>query len=196
MSYKKKFIAIFEMVDIKPLAFYIGLKVTWDWEKRTIKLLQSGYIEMLLDCYNICKTKTAKVSMQNTILLPSNMLISKLGKIKYSAKVSSIINVIIKTYIDIAFAISMISKFAKNPSSKYFHAIYQILFYLARSQNKDIIFRGKEKLKLVKYLNLGWARNHVDSKSTSGFVFTLDRKSVSYASKRQAIVALSSTKAK
>lgn len=53
----------FEIVDMEPLAFYIRLKVTWNWEKQTIKLFQLGYIEKLLDFYNMLKAKTAKVSM-------------------------------------------------------------------------------------------------------------------------------------
>ena len=60
---KKKLIAIFEIVDIKLLVFYIRLKITWDREKRIIKLLQSDYIEKLLNCHNLCKIKTTKVLM-------------------------------------------------------------------------------------------------------------------------------------
>ena len=141
------------MVDMGPLAFYMRLKVTRDREKQTIKLSQPGYIEKLLDCHGMCKVKTAKVPIQDTILLPSDTLTSKLEKAKYSAKVGSIIYTMVETHIDIAFVTSMVSKFANNPSSEHFHAIDQILRYMAGSQNRGIIFGGKEELKLVGYLD-------------------------------------------
>ena len=71
--------------------------------------------------------------MQDTILLPSDTLTSELEKAKYSAKVNLIIYAMIETHIGIAFAIFMVSKFANNPSSEHFHAIDQILYYLAES---------------------------------------------------------------
>ena len=69
---KSELTTAFEMVDMGSLAFYVGLKVTHNREKRTIKLSQPSYIEKLLDCHRMLKAKTAKVPMQDTILLPSN----------------------------------------------------------------------------------------------------------------------------
>ena len=84
-------------------ALYVGLKVTLDREKKTIKLFYPGYIKKLLDCYGMLKVKTTKVSMQETVLLSSNAPISDLEKAKYSAKVRSIMYIIVKTQINIAF---------------------------------------------------------------------------------------------
>lgn len=184
------------MVDIKSLVFYIRLKITWNWEKQTIKLLQPDYIKKLLNCYGIRKVKTVKVLIQDTILLLFNMLISELEKAKYSTKFGLIIYAIVETYINITFTTSMVSRFAKNFSLEHFHTIDQILYYLARSQDKSIIFGGKEELKLIGYSDLGWAENHANWKSISGFIFRLNRRSVSYTFKKQIVVTLSSTKAK
>lgn len=35
---KKKLTNMFEMVDIRPISFYLNLKIEWDWENKTIKL--------------------------------------------------------------------------------------------------------------------------------------------------------------
>ena len=192
---KSELTTAFEMVDIGPLAFYVGLKVIRDREKRTIKLSQPGYIERLLDCHGMLKAKTAKVPMRDTILLPSNIPVSESENVKYIAKVSSIMYAMVETRIDIAFTISMVSRFAKNPSSEHFNAINQILQYFARSPERGITFGGEKELKLIGYSNFDWAGDHVDRKSTSGFIFMLNGGPISYASKKQAIVALSSTEA-
>lgn len=112
------------------------------------------------------------------------MFISEFEKAKYSAKVDLIMYAIIKSHIDIAFIIFMVSKFAKNPSLEYYHIIDQILHYLAGSQHKNIILGGEEELKLVRYLDLDCAEDHIDQKFISEFIFMLNRKLVNYASKK------------
>lgn len=63
--------------------------------------------------------------------------------------------------------------------------------YLAESQDRGITFGEESKLLLVGYSNSDWARDHADRKSTSGFVFLSNGGPISYASKKQAVVALS-----
>lgn len=106
---KNKLAALFDIVEMGPLAFYVRLKVTQNREKRTIKLSQPGYIKKLLDRHSMLKAKITKVSMRETPLLPSSTLTSDLKKAKYSAKVGSIMYAMVETQIDIAFAPSMVS---------------------------------------------------------------------------------------
>lgn len=46
---KREPAAVFDIVDMGPLAFYVGLKFTRDCIQKTIKLSQPGYIEKMLD---------------------------------------------------------------------------------------------------------------------------------------------------
>lgn len=125
-------------------------RVTRDREKRTIKLSQPEYIENLLDRNGMLKANTTKVSMRDTALIPSDTPTLDIEKAKYSA--GSIMYAMVETRIDIAFATSIVSRFAKNPSSEHFNAIDQILRYLARSRKRGITtFRGEKELKLIGY---------------------------------------------
>ncbi len=94
---KGKLALAFDIVDIEPLAFYVGLKVTRDCKKKTIKLSQPGYIEKLLDRHGILKAKTAKTPMLETPLLPDEKPVSSNEKTKYAAKIGSIIYVMVET---------------------------------------------------------------------------------------------------
>ncbi len=178
-----------------PLAFYVGLKVTRDRKKKTIKLSQPGYIEKLLDRQGMLKAKTAKTPMRETSLLPYEKPVSSNEKTKYAAKIGSIMYAMVETQIDIAFATSMVSRFAKNPGPDYFSAVDQILRCLAGSPERDITFGGESELNLIGYSDSDWAGDHADKKSTLGFVFTLNEGPIRYGSKKQAVVALSSTEA-
>lgn len=156
-------------------------KVTRDREKRTIKLSQPEYIENLLDRNGMLKANTTKVSMRETALIPSDTPTSDIEKAKHSAKVGSIMYAMVETRIDIAFATSIVSRFAKNPSSEHFNAIDQILRYLAGSRKRGITFGGEKELKLIGYSDSDWAEDHADRKATSGFVFMLNGGPISYA---------------
>lgn len=73
------------------------------------------------------KAKTAKVFMQDTIFFLSNTPISDLKKVKYAAKIGSIMYTILEMQINITFATSIVSRFVKNPSLEHFNVIDQIL---------------------------------------------------------------------
>lgn len=99
------------------------------------------------------KAKTTKILMRETALFLLNKPALNVEKAKYSAKIGLIMYTIVKTRIDIAFATSMVSWFAKNLSSEHFNAIDQILHYLAESRERSIIFEAEKELKLVRYLD-------------------------------------------
>lgn len=181
---KGELAAAFNMVDMGPLAFYVSLKVTRDRKQRTIKLSQSGYIEKLLNQHGMLKAKTAKIPMRKTPLVPYKKLVSSNKKTKYAAKIGSIMYAMVKTRIDIGFATSMVSRFAKNPGPDHFSAVDQILRYLAGSQDRGIMFGGEPELRLVGYSDSDWAGDHADRKSASGFVFTLNGGPINYGSKK------------
>lgn len=88
---KSELAPAFNMTDMRPFAFYVRLKVTQDWKKKTIKFSQPGYIKKLLDCYSILKAKTTKIFLQEIILFLSDAPISDLKKAKYLAKIEFII---------------------------------------------------------------------------------------------------------
>lgn len=50
---KQELTAVFKMVDIRPISFYLGLKVSQDREKKTIKLLQPTYINKILAKFHL-----------------------------------------------------------------------------------------------------------------------------------------------
>ena len=107
---------------------------------------------------------------------------------------------IVETRPDIAFAISVVSQFAKNLSRQYTEAVKTIIRYLKATRSVGITY-GREEgeggdLTIKGYSNFDWASDHATRKSTSGFVFILNGGPVSLCAKRQATVALSLTEAK
>lgn len=66
---KAKLSAAFEMVDMSPISFYLGLKVEKDRQKQSLKLFEPAYIEKILEKYHFYLAKPCNIPMKEEILL-------------------------------------------------------------------------------------------------------------------------------
>lgn len=102
----------------------------------------------------------------------------------------------IETRLDIAFSNFVVSRFAKNPLKQYTKDVKRILQYFKGIKEQNITYRKEHKLLLEGYSNSNWAGNKESRKSIFGYIFMFNEGLVSCYSKKQSIVALSSTKTK
>lgn len=57
------------MANIRPINFYLGLKVMQDRVKKTLKLSQPTYIDKILAKFYLDQAKISNMSMKETLLL-------------------------------------------------------------------------------------------------------------------------------
>nr|GEU36887.1 retrovirus-related Pol polyprotein from transposon TNT 1-94 [Tanacetum cinerariifolium] len=96
---------------------------------------------------------------------------------------------------DLAFAASFLSRFMGEPSSSHLRAAKRVLRYVNGSLDLGIMFERNKVVKLEEYADTDWAESIDDSKSTSGFIFTLGSGVFCWNSKKQSVVAQSSAEA-
>ena len=97
---------------------------------------------------------------------------------------------------DIMYAVTVVSRFLANPSKEHWTAVKKIIKYLKNTMNHGIMFDGKyDDLKLVGYSDSDYAGDPDSRKSTSGYLFKLANGPVTWMSRRQPVVALSTTEA-
>ncbi len=46
-QFKQEISSHFELVDLGPIHWLLGMHITWDWEKHTISIGQSAYIDQI-----------------------------------------------------------------------------------------------------------------------------------------------------
>ncbi|KAK6145902.1 hypothetical protein DH2020_019771 [Rehmannia glutinosa] len=95
---------------------------------------------------------------------------------------------------DIVYPVSLISRFMQDPSKVHYAAAKRIFRYLQGTRKLGIRY-VKEKKKLIGYADSDWTGSLDDRKSTSGYIFCLGSKIISWSSKKQKIVSLSSAEA-
>jgi ATP-binding cassette subfamily B (MDR/TAP) protein 1 len=95
---------------------------------------------------------------------------------------------------DIAHAVGVVSRFLSNPRKQHWEAVKWILRYLRGTSNLCLSF-GNGGLVLEGYTDADMAGDLDHRKSTSGYVFTFAGGAVSWQSKLQKCVALSTIEA-
>ena len=96
---------------------------------------------------------------------------------------------------EIAYAISLVSQFMRNPSEVLMEATLQVLRYLKSSLRRGLFLSKNDHLNIIGYTDTDWARNLIDKKSTLGYFIFVGGNLVTSKSKKQNVVGLSSAEA-
>lgn len=94
---------------------------------------------------------------------------------------------------DLVFTVSLLSRFMSCPTNLHLQVAKIILRYVRGTLNYGILYQKHETYDLIGYTDSDYAGDLGDMKSTSGYTFMLSGGAIAWSSKKQPIVALSST---
>jgi hypothetical protein len=102
-----------------------------------------------------------------------------------------------QTQPDIQFVVGLIAQFRGNPRRPHLKAVKQILHYLKGTANMSLTFGCKDcnSTDLVGWTDSNWAHDPDLHHSVGGFTFEIASGSISWSSKKQPTVALSTVEA-
>ena len=101
----------------------------------------------------------------------------------------------VKTKLYLCFAINTLSQFMTDPKRVHWIAAKHVLRYLDGTLDYGVDCRRSNGVSLICFMDLDWPSNVTDQKSTFGYCFTLGSTIVSWFSRKQKFVALSSVEA-
>ena len=90
---------------------------------------------------------------------------------------------------------SHLNRFMENPQEEHWVAVKRILRYLQGTKTHGICYKSSSKIDFRGYSDADWAGDLADRKSTSGYTFMLLGAPVSWGSKKQPSVLLSTSEA-
>ncbi|GJW53093.1 pol polyprotein [Tanacetum coccineum] len=91
---------------------------------------------------------------------------------------------------DLAYAVSRLSRYTSNPSYAHWKAITRVLHYLRYSRDYGLHY-DRHPAVIEGYSDANWISDIKDSRSTSGYVFTLGGAAISWKSSKQTVIAKS-----
>ena len=116
---------------------------------------------------------------------------------KYRSLVGNLMYLCVVSRPDFCFAVYNLAQFVSNPGKAHWCALKHFLHFLRGTEFLSLVYNRSENLELFGFSDSNWATDKDDRKSTAGFCSQLSRfgSFVSWASKKQGCVALSSCEA-
>jgi len=185
--------ATFKIKDLGPAYFFLGIEVLQTHRgllltqrKFTMELLQE--YDCLLSTPVICPLDySSKLSLDEGPLLSDPTAYRRLvGKL----------NFLTNAHPDIAFSVQHLSQFLQQPREPHLlHAAFHVLRYLKKEPSLGISLNNSPTFDLLAYCDEDWAACSHSRRSVSGFVIFFANALISWKSKKQSIVSLSSAEA-
>lgn len=182
----------FKMKDLGQLQFCLGINA--EFTGTTLKLHQKHYLQQILEKYGMSNCNIAATPLATDVALVRDDGSKPVDSTLYQSIIGSLLYASTATRPDIAHSVGVLSKFNASPTETHLTAAKRILRYLKGTLNYGIIF-SKSSDSPVGYSDANWAENDENRHSISGNVFMSSCGPISWLSKRQSTIALSSTEA-
>jgi hypothetical protein len=184
---------LFKMSDLGLLSYYLGIEVTGSDGKITV--CQRSYAEKIIEAAGLSNYNSSRTLMECRLKLKKDDDAAKADKTQYRSVIGSL-RYLVNTRPDLAYAVGIASRFMENPSTTHWGMVKQILRYVQGTLTHGCCYKkGTRTPVLVGFSDSDHAGDHDDRKSTSEVVFFLGSNIITWSSRKQNAVALSSCEA-
>ncbi len=170
----------------------MGLNIETHNDSLTIDL--SHYIADILNRFGMTDCNTVSTPMMKNLKLSKGSDENHTSE-PYRELLDSLMYLMLGTRPDICFALSYLSRFQDNATDDHYAQLKRLLRYLKGTIDLKLTYTRKNDAPLVNYVDADWANDPETRRSTSGFVFMVFGNVVSWSTKRQGLVTLSTCEA-
>ena len=117
-----------------------------------------------------------------------------MSRVPYSSAVGSLMYAMICTRPDLAYAVSMVSRYMANPGKEHWKAVQWVFRYLSGTRYHCLCF-GTSRDGVQGYVDSDYGGDMDGRRSLTGYVFTMGSCAISWKAVLQPTVALSATEA-
>ena len=177
-------------IQVGPLSHYLGMDV----EKKkdgSIFIGQKSYAKQVLKKFQMWDAEPVSIPMDMNQQLSSELHKSQeIKSVPYREVIGSLLFLANVSQPDISFAVNKVSQYVEKPRLNHWKAVKKILKYVKGTIDHGITYHtgGSD---LHGFSDADYAGDIADRKSTTGYVFINADGAISWASRKQEVVALS-----
>lgn len=182
--------------------FLLGIAITRDQPTRSISLCQRQHIVDMLETFKYSDCNTVSTPMEPDLRLSKEQGaktpedVTFMQKVPYLSAVGSLMYLSLTTRPDIAYAVAVLARFSANPGVNHWKAVKHLFRYLQGTKDMKLVYRpDKSGEPFSSFTNTDHGGCKDSGRSTGGYLMRYGTGAISWSSKLQTIVALSTTEA-
>ena len=194
MNIKSQLQTQYNTNDLGPLTSFLGMKAKHNRLKRTLHLSLPNHTKEIIDMFE--SKISANVPMTNSALQKTELIDGNMKDKPYMKAVGKLIFLCGQTRPDITYAVHKCARFMANPSEQHWNALERIANYLYNKTDFGITFGNYniDNNGIVIYCDSDYGGDK-ERRSTTGYLIFINGDLVSWDSRLQKTVALSTTEA-
>jgi reverse transcriptase-like protein len=192
---------VWEIKDVGETEYFLGMRVQQDLNLGTIRLTQCPYWEHVLNRFGLDNVTPRNVPLPPGSILDSNMSPKTDSEKKvmndkpYRSILGSIMWGQLATRPDLSFSVSLLARFQANPGIEHWNALMHVVGYIKNTLDFGLTYSCNSDLSPAAFVDADYGGCRDTRRSMSGYVFMMAGGAVTWSSKCQATVALSTVEA-
>ena len=196
------------MEDLGVAQMVVGIEIN-RVNEFSYSLSQSKFAHTILSRFNMldCKPASTPLSPCTKLYRASDKEVEEIKseKLPYQNDVGSLMYLSQCARPDLSHAVGVLSQHLERPGRRHWEAVIHVLCYVKGTMDLGIVYNGKNINTIsgmksfdcpVSHCDADWAGDVSTRRSTTGYIFTLAGGALTWKSRLQPTVALSSTEAK
>jgi hypothetical protein len=193
----------YDVTDVPRTAVALGMAIEYDPDAGTLSISSKQYLLRVLERYGMadCNPKSTPLPVGMPIVASKEPLSQAdrefMADKPYREATGSVMHAANTTRPDLAFSVGRLASCVENPQPEHWKAVQHLLAYVKGTIDYKITYRRGvgSGIKPIGYVDADYAGDLETRRSTSGEVFMMSGGPVSWSSKKQATVALSTVEA-
>jgi hypothetical protein len=180
-------------MTVEPIGYFLNVSIRCNIDG-SIFINQQMYTEAILKRFEMNNAKPVVTPIEKYLKMDEVDDLD-LTNAPYREAVGCLMYLAVVTRPDITFAVNYVSQFLEKPTNRHWQLVKRILRYLKGTPNLGILFKRTGSSKLEIYSDADFASDPITRKSVSGMISMFNGAPISWFSKRQQCVSLSTTEA-
>jgi Reverse transcriptase (RNA-dependent DNA polymerase)/gag-polypeptide of LTR copia-type/Zinc knuckle len=192
-AFKREMAERYEITDLGEVRWLLGFEVVRNRQARTISLSQRSYIEAMANRFRIADSKPVYTPMEAGVDYSKPEHLKRPADAPYREACGHLLWPAMIGRPDILFSVVHLAQFVSNPSESQWKALKRVMRYLYTTRDYCLTLGGSSAA-VSGYTDSDWA-SQLHRHSISGYAYFLGEGCVTWSSKKQPIIALSTAEA-